>query len=216
VTGTRTYVAWPEPKWSWSRELRILRDDLAERDRFFLSWALDRPRPQPTSRLEQLQLEAFVLSSHALIERYLEERIIEVADAIELIAISSSDATVRPVTSTLAWNLPKEDEPRRRLKVSDLPYLKVSINRIRKLVDRNNGIKDTNLGKMVEPFGCTVADFGARLGGVLKEAGKKRGEIAHGVTVGAVFSMSAQDEATRYLQILEDLPLFEDRLAGLL
>lgn len=145
---------------------------------------------------------SFCLLTHAEIEAYLEDIILE--NATKSFTRWDSDKTlISPIIFHLAYSH-KTDK-------RELPYSLVvlSFQNLQKIIKNNNGIKEDNLNNFLKPIGFQMDTI---LKTTLSDFGKTRGEIAH-TSFQTQHPLDPLTERNNVRQIVTALSLFDEELS---
>lgn len=173
---------------------------------------------------ERMKCQAFIVFSHAEIENYLEK----IARRIMREAQSRWDRSALPdrvIASLLTFRrtelaAPPDDIRNPPKKQSIKEIIKEAIKLQGEAIDDNNGIKPSNLSKLLAPLGVSDQEVEEALLIQLKNMGSRRGDFVHKQSKVSLPKLRDPfaDELSDISNLLSELGLFDTKLetAGLL
>jgi hypothetical protein len=159
---------------------------------------------------EKDRIHAYVVLAHAELEVYLEKLVLFAADQ----AKRKSSATVcQPIMSRLIFY--KSAQAKDKLETATLESINGAFSFFEKVVERNNGIKSTNILQLFLPLGVNHSDLDPILLANLDAFGIMRGQIAH-TAARLEQGASPSSEKSRVINIIQDLSHLDQKVRQLI
>ncbi|SIO54270.1 hypothetical protein SAMN05444722_3339 [Rhodovulum sp. ES.010] len=161
--------------------------------------------------LHELKIRALILLAHSAIEEYLESLSREIAEAA-VSDLQQNNSINAALLSLVTYHKPSLAE---KFRASDrgaafrealLFASRETLEKHKKLINDNNGIKQAHQNRLLFPIGVYIRDISAQLPDLLDSFAEKRGSVAHRIGIQKSYTRSdIEKDISQLLREIKEL-----------